>query len=160
MGCAIVKMDLWGRDGDRFNGRRVRLARGARGLTQEALAAKTEIPPARLREIEDGADVDSQEVFVLCRILDFPLRFFFVEGPVGTTDCWICGSDIRTCSVPGCHRAADYLCDWPMGKGKTCDAPLCEHHRGRQAEEREIDYCPQHALMARSMGLQIRLPIP
>lgn len=37
------------------------------------------------------------------------------------------------CGVPdgkvcACGYLADYLCDWPMGEGKTCDAPLCEDH--------------------------------
>ncbi len=46
-----------------------------------------------------------------------------------------------------CGVLADALCDWPMGNGKTCDAPLCAKHRVRQGEN--VDYCPRHARMAR-----------
>ena len=28
--------------------------------------------------------------------------------------------------ICSCGYVADYLCDWPVGDGKTCDLPLCE----------------------------------
>ncbi len=74
----------------------------------------------------------------------------------------ICGSAVVPCSQ--CGRSADYLCDWPLGKGKTCDAPLCERHAISQGlianqlrlfddppdPESEVHFCPTHSLMARS----------
>lgn len=39
---------------------------------------------------------------------------------------WICGPGVTPCS--SCAYVADYLCDYPLGGGKTCDAPLCEDH--------------------------------
>lgn len=39
---------------------------------------------------------------------------------------FISGDAIQPCGQ--CHYLAEYLCDWPMGKGKTCDAPLCDDH--------------------------------
>ena len=35
----------------------------------------------------------------------------------------ICGDGVAPCR---CGNVAEYLCDHPVGKGKTCDAPLCE----------------------------------
>ena len=40
------------------------------------------------------------------------------EGPV-----FMCGSLVV--EVCACGIAADFLCDWPVGDGKTCDARLC-----------------------------------
>lgn len=42
------------------------------------------------------------------------------------------------CSAP--HEA---LCDWPVGKGKTCDRRLCRQHRARQGGD--VDWCHFHA---------------
>ena len=41
-----------------------------------------------------------------------------------------------------CRRLADFLCDYPVGEGKTCDAPLCGEHA--QAVGKNVDYCPKH----------------
>lgn len=55
----------------------------------------------------------------------------------------------------GCYRSDQFavaLCDWPMGDGKTCDIPLCERHRVSQGGElQDIDFCPEHALVARGL---------
>lgn len=69
-------------------------------------------------------------------------------------------------SLPGfdpcgwCARPALYLCDFPTGPGKTCDAPVCGEHRHqhgvfrvtyrslggrrRRGTAETIDYCPNH----------------
>ena len=80
----------------------------------------------------------------------------YIKGPEGRWDVHVCGSGIKAC---GCGRYAEYLCDWPLGKGKTCDAPLCEIHAisqgfGRSNQLRlfdnapdpktEIHFCPTH----------------
>ncbi len=76
---------------------------------------------------------------------------------------FICGADVVACTACGVY--AEYLCDWPMGKGKTCDAPLCGRHAisqgfppdnqprlfGDPDPETEIHYCPTHAAMAGRM---------
>lgn len=40
-------------------------------------------------------------------------------------DCkgFLCGKDVVPCRF--CGVLAEYLCDAPVGRGKTCDAPLC-----------------------------------
>lgn len=43
----------------------------------------------------------------------------------------------------GCGAPGDaFLCDWPVGPGKTCDAPLCADHAHEVAPE--VHYCPGH----------------
>ena len=46
-----------------------------------------------------------------------------------------------TCSI--CGFVADYLCDYPVGENKTCDAPMCIRHRNNIGEE--LDYCNTHS---------------
>jgi hypothetical protein len=94
-------------------------------------------------------------------------------------DAFICGESIEACSI--CGFLAEHLCDFPMGKGKTCDAPLCREHAipageesaralsldevtaqrqpsAAKARERtvaaleELEYCPAHWDMARRAG--------
>jgi hypothetical protein len=70
------------------------------------------------------------------------------------------GTGITAC---GCGMVAGFLCDYPMGRGKTCDAPLCGRHAISQGHARdnqlrlfdeppdpetEIHFCPTHAAMA------------
>ncbi len=72
----------------------------------------------------------------------------------------MCGSGIIPCSTCGC--IADHLCDYPMGKGKTCSAPLCDAHAikvdrvnaqmqlfddGEVDEPEWIEFCPAHYAM-------------
>ena len=65
----------------------------------------------------------------------------------------------RNCSC--CMRAADSLCDYPMGEGKTCDAPLCGDHACVQGRRQDrIDFCPAHHAMANGSAAPIaRLPL-
>jgi hypothetical protein len=42
-----------------------------------------------------------------------------------------------------CFDVADSLCDFPVGNGKTCDRPLCEHCASEVGPD--LHYCPAHA---------------
>jgi hypothetical protein len=74
---------------------------------------------------------------------------------------WIRGTGVKACSVPGCNRLSEYLCDFPIARGRTCDARLCSRHARLQSrastealpgladvitrdDETRIDYCPTH----------------
>jgi hypothetical protein len=58
------------------------------------------------------------------------------------------GSDPpKPCSSHDCLYEAEYLCDFPIGGGKTCDLPLCSDHRANIGPERDL--CPIHAEMYR-----------
>lgn len=60
---------------------------------------------------------------------------------------FICGPSIKHCSV--CGAVAVALCDYPVGKRKTCDQYLCEKHAIKQgAEWQDIHFCPTHVLIA------------
>ena len=55
----------------------------------------------------------------------------------------MCGDfEMTLCREPGCDREGLYLCDWPMGRGKTCDLPLCPGHAREIGEDRHL--CPIH----------------
>lgn len=60
---------------------------------------------------------------------------------------FICGTGVKACSV--CGAPADYLCDYPVGKRKTCDQYLCDKHAIKQGcEWQDIHFCPTHVLIA------------
>lgn len=55
---------------------------------------------------------------------------------------FICGKFGPHCRG-GCGAPGDeFLCDYPIGKGKTCDAPLCADHAHEVAPD--VHYCPGH----------------
>lgn len=41
-----------------------------------------------------------------------------------------------------CCDISSFLCDWPMHKGGTCSAPLCQAHANQVGRNRH--HCPQH----------------
>lgn len=56
---------------------------------------------------------------------------------------FICGEFGPHCRH--CMAVGDYLCDYPVGKDKTCDAPICGTHAAEVAPE--LHYCPAHLPM-------------
>lgn len=61
------------------------------------------------------------------------LGYELPEGATGAepeeasgAESFICGEGVVPCTC--CAMLSEYLCDWPMGDGKTCDAPLCDVH--------------------------------
>src|SRR5947209_5504430 len=55
----------------------------------------------------------------------FPLQKDHITGLSGVS-MFVCGRNVKVC---GCGDMADYLCDAPIGDGKTCDLPICESCR-------------------------------
>ena len=45
----------------------------------------------------------------------------------------------KACKV--CGKTAGLLCDFPTGRGKTCDAPLCSDCVSKVGG---ADFCPEH----------------
>ena len=43
-----------------------------------------------------------------------------------------------------CNRRHKWLCDYPVGGGRTCDAKLCDRHTRKIVGRRDEDYCPDH----------------
>ena len=54
----------------------------------------------------------------------------------------ICGRLGPHCNDSRCNWVADYLCDYPVGNGKTCDRSLCADHAYEIAPG--IHYCASH----------------
>lgn len=60
------------------------------------------------------------------------------------------GSAVFMCGDLGDHCAdcmgfGDYLCDFPVGEGKTCDRLMCDDHANEIAPE--VHYCAAHLKM-------------
>lgn len=45
--------------------------------------------------------------------------------PASDEPMFLCSRSGLIVEVCACGIAADFLCDWPVGDGKTCDARLC-----------------------------------
>ena len=63
---------------------------------------------------------------------------------------FLCGEGIEPCRF--CGFVSDYLCDFPVASGATCDAPLCDRHAiGQGGDLMDIHFCPTHVIMARGL---------
>lgn len=51
------------------------------------------------------------------------------------------------CADSRCMAPSEFLCDFPVSDGRTCDMPLCRDHSFEAAPN--IHYCPGHALQWR-----------
>jgi len=48
----------------------------------------------------------------------------------------------KRCGALGCAAPAQFLCDWKLSDGATCDRPVCARHAEQVAENRHL--CPEH----------------
>ncbi len=55
---------------------------------------------------------------------------------------FMCGDLGPHCAAGDCDAASRFLCDYPVGKGQSCDLPLCSSHA--YAVAHELHYCPGH----------------
>lgn len=63
------------------------------------------------------------------------------DGGIG----FLCGKLGPHCAAERCPSVSLYLCDYPVGDGKTCDLPLCGSHAYEIAPN--IHYCPGHLIL-------------
>lgn len=56
---------------------------------------------------------------------------------------FICGELGNHCA--DCSGFSDFLCDYPVGKGRTCDRDMCEDHASQVGLD--IHYCKSHNMM-------------
>ncbi len=137
----------------------LQVARESRSLTQKQAAEMAGIHLGEWRALENGtAEITAELMLRICgaedSVLGFPLSFYRQDPHPKLTDAdsmlWLCGDGVTPCDQ--CGKVADFLCDFPMGKGKTCDAPLCDDCRVHQGGElKDLDFCPAHALIALGM---------
>lgn len=62
---------------------------------------------------------------------------------VGISKVFVCGDLGEHCS--DCAGFGDYLCDYPVGEGKTCDRHMCDDHANEIAPN--LHYCDAHYAM-------------
>lgn len=141
------------RDRGRFGfGGNVREGREGRGITRADLAKKMNWRENYVRAMEENRYQPSQQDFERLQfVLGYPAGFFYrPDSPPGTFEPLMHHEDIEHCNR--CIYVAEYLCDYPMGKGKTCDLPLCDEHAIQQgAEWQDMHFCPQHVVI-QAMG--------
>ncbi len=65
----------------------------------------------------------------------------------GGGKAFLCGDLGDHCADSNCGDVSGYLCDYPVGNDKTCDAPLCHGHAFEVAPN--IHYCPGHTTLWR-----------
>lgn len=78
---------------------------------------------------------------------------YFKDEPDGRV--FMCGDLGEHCAE--CGWFGDYLCDYPVGDGKTCDRQLCEGHANEIAPD--LHYCAAHLGMwnaYRDSGAEVR----
>lgn len=61
---------------------------------------------------------------------------------LGGTVAIVCGPRPRRKRC-ACGETAPFLCDWKLGKGKTCDTPVCKAHAKQVGPDKHL--CPAHA---------------
>lgn len=144
-------------------GGNVRQARESCGLSEKDLCERWGWSVAFLKEIEENRRSPTNAQFeTLMFVLGFPKQFFFrPDEPPGKFEPIICGSDVHPCVSPVlgrglCGYVSDYLCDFPMGEGKTCDLALCERHAIEQSKMQDMHLCPQHSVIARGMAQEMK----
>lgn len=67
------------------------------------------------------------------------------------TVCYVKHSAPRRQKCRFCARWSTKLCDFPMGNGKTCNAPCCSEHSVSVGEDR--DFCEAHRKAAPQKSL-------
>lgn len=79
---------------------------------------------------------------------------------IETEPMWMCGDvEVVMCKETACDREGTFLCDWPMGRGKTCDIPLCPSHAREIGDDRHL--CPiHHPMFVRQAGASRINPWP
>lgn len=58
--------------------------------------------------------------------------------PPRTEPVFLCGQKVEQTPFCACGHTAEMLCDYPMGKGETCDLPLCWCCRRHIGEDRDL----------------------
>ncbi len=63
---------------------------------------------------------------------------------------FMCGRESKAPHCYECQDFGDLLCDWPAGKGKTCDLPMCEDHAHDLGGDKHL--CEVHFRMFPAAG--------
>lgn len=66
----------------------------------------------------------------------------YIEHDKDGNTVFLCGKLGPHCAAEKCAASTQYLCDYPVGDGRTCDLPLCASHAYEVAPN--VHYCPGH----------------
>jgi hypothetical protein len=104
----------------------------------EAREALKFLPRRSTWNKEDAAKEEAR-----CRAIEDVRNAELVDDGNGEA-MFICGRDldVAPCRGPECVYDGEFLCDFPMGRGKTCDLPLCGDHAREVGPE--LHLCPLH----------------
>ena len=155
MGCAIhydwFSINIKGKS-DKFNGRLLRQAREFEGFEFDEFAKKTGFGTQRLNDLESGLRQPSEtELTTITEFITSFLKSFYYQKTIlleKPNITFMCGSGIVPCA--SCGQVADYLCDYPVGDGKTCSLPICNECRTHVGQ---YDFCPVHKVI--NQGIQV-----
>jgi hypothetical protein len=70
----------------------------------------------------------------------YPVRLDNGTGAVAI----VCGRLGKRCS--SCGGISEFLCDFPVGDGKTCDRPMCRDHAVVVGKNRHLCLQHEHAM--------------
>ena len=76
----------------------------------------------------------------------------YIEHMDNGNVAFLCGDLGQHCSNEKCGAVGQFLCDYPVGDGKTCDAALCQSHAFEVAPN--IHYCHGHLLLWKEFRLR------
>lgn len=65
----------------------------------------------------------------------------------GGGTAFLCGKLGPHCGDANRRDVGEYLCDFPVSDGRTCDMPLCHRHAFEAAPG--LHYCPGHTTLWR-----------
>jgi transcriptional regulator with XRE-family HTH domain len=128
---------------------RIRQARRASGLTQEALAERIGVPPVAVQEFEDGADVSERHVKRIAVATGLPLSFFLdlyapetqdgagLRGRVRAALAWLA-------EPSGADAVGSLLADVPERERALAERERTLAERERALEERSQREEPDH----------------
>lgn len=141
MGCAKVTSRFTiGSPSKHFNIEMAEMGAEARGVTIAKLYRKF---PGLQEARNHHEEVDFTTQLEVSEWLEFPLPFFYRHTIPDRRGVIMCGPGLVPCEF--CGEAADFRCDFPIGKGRTCDLPLCTEHKTHLPDVGTgIDYCPHH----------------
>ena len=69
----------------------------------------------------------------------------YIERTKDGGTMFLCGDLGRHCAAGECAAVSGFLCDYPVGEGRTCDLPLCASHAYEVAQN--VHYCPGHLIL-------------
>lgn len=68
-------------------------------------------------------------------------KYIECKSDIGDGYFWMCGK-LKLPPCADCLDIGNFLCDYPVGDGKTCDRSMCASHAHEIAPE--IHYCDGH----------------